>query len=243
MALHAHSILLIYDLCTQQQEGAYIAASLVLFAVASLLVFLLTSFCHSLLSRCSHALSSPFSPSRIVRLALSGTPRNACSETSAAWWAPWTRRWACRGGARAPTSPLRSCGSTPPTSSRPPMTFWSTPAPSSPTTARRSTSPCGPVCGASASCTTGAPWLRCASLSPRWPTTSTSPYDKVRESFLCDVSTCNSYTITQKWILIICSPTTDNHSSKKSLRCYSKCQTLRFIAQCGRSPTKEAARQ
>uniref|UniRef100_A0A667XT10 Xylosyltransferase 1 n=1 Tax=Myripristis murdjan TaxID=586833 RepID=A0A667XT10_9TELE len=32
------------------------------------------------------------------------------------------RRWACRGGARAPTSRSRWCGSTPPTSSQPPMT-------------------------------------------------------------------------------------------------------------------------
>lgn len=85
----------------------------------------------------------------------------------------------------------------------------------------------------SASCTTGAPWLRCASSLPRWRTINTSPYDKVSKRFLCDDHEFYLYLVfqlpskhemtidcvicTNRLIaLLCCSPTTDDHSSKKS---------------------------
>lgn len=176
MVAHARSLLLIYDLCAQRA-----AAGVDLYML--LLLSVLTPFCHSLPSSLFFLCT--------VRSAQSGMPKNVCSETLVAWWAPWKRRWACRSGARAPTSPSRWCGSTPPTSSRPPTTFWSMPARSSPITAHRWTSLCDLGCGASASCTTGAPWLRWSSSSPRCPTTNTSLYDKVRQSVTRVTTTCH----------------------------------------------------
>lgn len=139
-----------------------------------------------------------------VRLGQSGMPKSVCSETLAAWWGPWTRRWACRSGAKGPTLPSQLCGSTPPTSLRRPTTSWSTPALSSPTIIRRSTSRSAPECGVSASCTTGVPWLRCTSSLHRWPSTNTSQYDKVRKPLHGSWSTFQLFErcTTQKWPLV-----------------------------------------
>lgn len=172
----------------------------------------------------SHALLFLFSPPHTIlcplpavnRSAQSGMPKNVCSETSVAWWAPWERRSACRSGIRVPTSPSQLCGLTPPTSSPPPMTFWLTPTQSSPTTGHHSTNLCALVFGASASCTTGAPWPRCASSLSLWPTISTSQYDKVRERVPCDVMFWLHYT-KQEWLGYLnkyhTASITDKHSS------------------------------
>lgn len=172
MVIHAQRTLFIYDRCALLRTLIYPHLMYLLPLLLPLSLFLPHSVTHS-----SQFLLST------VRSAQSGMPKNVCSETLAAWWDPWTRQWVCRSGAKGLTLPSQSCGLTPPTSSQRPTTFWSTPAPSSRTITRHSTSLCGLECGASASCTTGVLWLRCASLLPHWPIISTSPYDKVRKIF------------------------------------------------------------
>ncbi len=143
--------------------------------------------------------------------------RKGYSGTMGIWWDPWTSLWECRNGGKVQMWPWLWCGLTPPMSSLPPTTSWSTPVLSSLTTGLRWTCPCGPACGPYGCCTTGALWQRHAFSSLLWPTTNTCLYAKVRVTLHTEDhkdSRTNLMIFDDSVFLI---PKWENHQCKKSL--------------------------